>query len=155
MQPIFTSSSFTVPRPTPTGAAGAPTGAADPVSLTLSDGTTAQIFDTLEAALKRMEFMRTRNQWLLQASDDVAIVSVGGVKLLLIEQTLVSQKCLASFSPAYIGGATRFLHRTMSQTLSLDDALQAVGFAKLSCAPWRGNYDLAQSPSPHILVVDW
>ena len=43
----------------------------------------------------------------------------------------------------------------MSQTLSLDDALQAVGFAKLSSAPWQGNYDLAQSPSPRILIVDW
>jgi hypothetical protein len=102
-----------------------------------------------------MEFMRQRNQWLLQASDDVAIVSVGGVKLLLMEQTLVNQKLLASFSPSYLGGNTRFLHRTMSQTLSLDDALQAVGFAKLSSAPWQGNYDLAQSPSPRILIVDW
>ena len=92
---------------------------------------------------------------MLQARDDVAIVSVGGVKLLLMEQTLVNQKCLASFSPSYLGGATRFLHRTMSQTLSLDDALQAVGFAKLSSAPWQGNYDLAQSPSPRILIVDW
>jgi hypothetical protein len=125
------------------------------VILTLSDGTTAQVFDTLETALKCMEFMRLRNQWLLQASDDVAIVSVGGVKLLLMEQTLVNQKLLASFSPSYLGGHTRFLHRTMSQTLSLDDALQAVGFAKLSSVAWQGNYDLAQSPSPRILIVDW
>ena len=71
-----------------------------------------------------------------------------------MEATLVNQKLLASFSPAYVGGHTRFLHRTMSQTLSLDEALQAVGFAKLSSAPWQGNYDLAQSPSPRILVVD-
>ena len=155
MPPIFTSTSFTVTRPSPSGVVGAPTGASDPVSLTLSDGSTVQVFDTLETALKCMEFMRLRNQWLLQASDDVAVVSVGGVKLLLMEQTLVNQKCLASFSPSYLGGHTRFLHRTMSQTLSLDDALQAVGFAKLSSAPWQGNYDLAQSPSPRILIVDW
>jgi len=36
------------------------------------------------------------------------------------------------------------LHRTMSQTLSLDEALQAVGFAKLSSSAFQGNYDLAQ-----------
>jgi hypothetical protein len=43
----------------------------------------------------------------------------------------------------------------MSQTLSLDAALQSVGFAKLSSTPYAGNYDLAQAPSPRILVVDW
>ena len=58
-------------RPSPSGVLGAPTGASDPVSLTLSDGSTAQVFDTLETALKCMEFMRLRNQWMLQVSDDV------------------------------------------------------------------------------------
>ena len=72
-----------------------------------------------------------------------------------MEMSLTSQKLLASFSPSYNGGHTRFLHRTMSQTLSLDNALQAVGFAKLSTAPWQGNFDLAQAPSPRILLVDW
>ena len=156
MPPIFTAASFaSTSRPAPVGTTGAPAGAADAVSLTLSDGSVAQIFDTLETGLKCMEFMRLNNQWLLQASDDVAVVSVSGVKLLLLEMGLVQQKMLASFCPTYVGGATRFLHRTMSQSLTLDQALQAVGFGKLTSALYRGNYDLAQSPSPHVLVVDW
>ena len=102
-----------------------------------------------------MEFMRQRSQWMLQASDDVAIVSVGAAKLLILEMSLLNQKLLASFSPSYVGGRVLFSHRTLSQSLALDDALQAVGFAKLSTTPWAGNYDLAQAPSPNVLVVDW
>ena len=155
MAPIFTSASFaSIIRPSPINVSGAPTGASDAVSLTLSDGSVAQVFDTLETALKCMEFMRQRDQWLLQVSDDVACVNAGP-KLLLLEMSLTSQKLLASFSPSYNGGHTRFLHRTMSQTLSLDNALQARGFAKLSTLPWQGNFDLAQAPSPRILLVDW
>jgi NAD(P)-dependent dehydrogenase (short-subunit alcohol dehydrogenase family) len=66
-----------------------------------------------------MEFMRQRDQWLLQVSDDVACVNAGP-KLILLEMSLTNQKPLASFSPSYNGGHTRFLHRTMSQALSLD-----------------------------------
>ena len=155
MAPVFTSASFPgIIRPSPINVSGAPTGASDAVSLTLSDGSVIQIFDTLETALKCMEFMRQRDQWLLQVSDDVACVNAGP-KLQLYEMSLTNQKLLASFSPSYNGGHTRFLHRTMSQTLSLDCALQAVGFAKLSTAPWQGNYDLVQAPSPRILLVDW
>ena len=102
-----------------------------------------------------MEFMRQRDQWLATASDNVAVVSISATKVLLLEQSLVNQKLLASFSPTYTGGRVLWQHRTMSQCLSLDDALQSVGFAKLSSAPWAGNYDLAQAPSPHVLLVDW
>jgi hypothetical protein len=101
-----------------------------------------------------MEWMRQQNMWQLQISDDVLGVSTGQ-KMLYLEMSLTNQKLLASFLPVYIGGAVRFAHRTMSQTLDLGSALQAVGFAKLSAAPYGGNYDLAQAPSPRILVVDW
>ena len=100
MPPIFTSTSFgAITRPSPVGVMNAPTGASDAVSLTLSDGSVVQIFDTLETALKCMEFMRQRDQWLLQVSDDVACVNAGP-KLLLLEMPLTSQKLLASFSPS-------------------------------------------------------
>jgi hypothetical protein len=156
MPPLFTSTSFaSTARVNPQNVVGNPTGAGDPVSLTLSDGSSVQVFDNLDSALRCLEFMRQRNQWMLQASDDVTIVSVGSTKLLLLEMSLVNQRLLASFAPAYMGGQTRFLHRTMSQSLSLDDALQAVGFAKLSTAAYKGNFDLTQSPSPRILAVDW
>jgi len=44
----------------------------------------------------------------------------------------------------------------MSQSLSLDDALQAVGFPKLSSTPFRNNKDLKEAtPNPNMIVVDW
>jgi hypothetical protein len=93
MAPIFTSTSFTVSRPPPVGITGAPLGASDPVSLTLSDGNVVQAFDTLETALRAMEYMRQNNMWSLQVSEDVVCVSTG-TKLLLLEMSLLNQKLL-------------------------------------------------------------
>ena len=43
----------------------------------------------------------------------------------------------------------------MSQSLSLDDALQAVGFPKLSPTPFRNNKDLKEAtPNPNMIIVD-
>lgn len=154
--PLFTAASFpgvTAPRPTPDP--GPPGGGSDPVSLTLSDGSTTVVFDQLTTALLCLEFLRLRNQWLLQASDDIWIAQIGGVKLLVGEMTLTNQKLLSSFCPVYVGGQTRFNHRTMSQSLSLDDALQALGFFKPSSQIYRGNTDLTAAPSPHIVVCDF
>ena len=156
MAPLFTGASFaSITRPSPTNVVGNPPNASDAVGITLSDGSTIQVFDQLETALKCMEYMRQRSQWMLQASDDVAIVSVGATKLLILEMSLLNQKLLASFSPSYVGGRVLLSHRTLSQSLTLDDALQAVGYAKLSTTPWAGNFDLTRAPSPGILIVDW
>jgi hypothetical protein len=156
MSAIFTSAQFAgIQRKTPVGVTGNPPGASDQIRLSLSDGSTSLVFDSTETALKCMEFMRTRSQWMLQVNDDIALISCSAVKLLVCEMSLTSQKMLASFSPIYQGGKVLFNHRTMSQSLSLDDALQAVGFAKLLPATNQGNYDLKQSPSPNIIVVDW
>jgi len=156
MPPIFTAAQFAgVTRPTPVGVTGAPSGASHPVTLTLSDGSAVQICDTLETALKLMEYMRTRSQWQVQASDDVIVVPCSSTKLLILEAGLIQQKLLASFAPTYQGGRTLFQHRTMSQLLSLDGALESVGFAKLDTTPYVGNASLEVSPSPHMLVVDW
>ena len=53
-------------------------------------------------------------------------------------------------------GKAQFQHRTVSQTLSLDDALQAVGLTKLSSAPYENNGDLtAGAIHRGVIVVDW
>ena len=63
MPPLFTSTSFAgIVRFTPTGVTGNPVGAGDAVSLTLSDGSSVQVFDNQEPALRCLEFMRQRNQ---------------------------------------------------------------------------------------------
>ena len=94
--------------------------------------------------------MKARQQWMLSVTDDVCVVSIGATKLLIAEQSLTTQKLLASFSPIYQGG------KTLSQSLSLDNALQAVGFPKLSSTPFSNNKDLKEAtPNPNMIIVDW
>jgi hypothetical protein len=171
MTSIFNSASFpsiaTIDRPTiggvlqPSGVAAGditqdqlPNGT-DSVVLTLSDGTSPIIFDSKWTALRCLKLMVERGQWLLQASDDVMIVSVSHTKLLVAEATLINQKLFSSFLPVYLSGETRFCHRNMSQTLTLADALQSVGF----CLQGQGiqdNIDLTQmTGNPHMIIVDW
>lgn len=155
MPPIFTAASFTgVVRPVPTGLTAPPAGAGDAVNFSLSDGSTVQIADNLETMLKLLQFMVERGQWMLQASEDVVIVAVGGTKLIVAEQTLVLQKLWASYAPCYIGGKTLFQHRTMSLMLSLDDALRSVGWFKSTTTSMQGNYDLTQNGA-NCILVDW
>ena len=131
-----------------------PAHATDPVVLDLSDSTRVTVFSSLTNALRCMEQMRQREQWLLQASDDIFIVSCGA-KMFVCESTLINQKLFASFMPQYIGGQTRFAHRSMSSLMQLGDALQSVGFC-LQGQTIQNNYDLTtmQGP-PHIAIVDW
>ena len=165
MAAIFTDASFpsiapagaiAIPVPTIAGRGAGPYPGArnDPVILTLSDTTRVTVFDKLLNGMRPMEQMRQRDQWLLQASDDVFIASCGA-KLLICEATLVNQKLFASFMPTYVGGQTRFANRSMSSLMTLADALQSVGFC-LQGQTIQNNADLTnmQGP-PHILIVDW
>ena len=156
MPPIFTGASFTgTTSRTPVGLTAPPTGNSDAVGVVLSDGSTVQVFDQLATALLCLEWMRTRNMWMLQASDEVVVVSVSSTKLLILEQTLVNQKLLASFNPLYAGGRTLFANRNLSLMLTLQDALLSVGFAKTTSATYESNIQLTAAPSPHIIIVDW
>ena len=157
MSALFTAAQFaSVGVQQPVGFTGSHGNASDQVRLGLSDGSSVLVFDSKTTALKCLAFMKARQQWMLSVTDDVCVVSIGATKLLVAEQSLTTQKLLASFSPIYQGGKTLFNHRTMSQSLSLDDALQAVGFPKLSADPFRNNLDLKQAnPSPNMLIVDW
>jgi hypothetical protein len=126
----------------------------DPVTLQLTDGTQVTVFDTKYTALRCMEYMRRRNQSLLQASDDVFIVSTG-TKLVICESTLINQKLFASFAPNYVGGETRFAHRSMSYLAPLGQALVTVGYCLQGNAP-QNNWDLLQLTNPpRIILCDW
>jgi hypothetical protein len=128
----------------------------DAVVLQTSDGQAITVFDKASNALRCLEFMRQHGQWLLQPSDDVMIISVGNTKLLVMETTLINQKLITSFTPVYQGGRTLFAHRSMSQLLSLDDALQSVGFCKQTSTAFATNIDLVNGTNPtRIVLVDW
>lgn len=156
MTAIFTADSFPgVTLAQPSGILTNPPAAADPVSILLSDGQNVVVFASVTVALQCLEFMRQRSQYLLQASDDVAVISTG-TKLILLEMTLTNQKLMSSYVLTYSGGRTLCVHRTMSQAVSLASALQSVGFAKLTAGEYTGNASLSEgSNPPRIRVVDW
>ena len=54
------------------------------VNLIMSDGVTISFFDSVATGLKLIEFMNSRNQYYLQASDDIMIINVDGAKLFII-----------------------------------------------------------------------
>ena len=158
--PIFTAASFVgtnFPRPY-VKLPGVQANVANPndkVEIKLSDNTVHTVVDTVETALKCMEFMRVRDQWLLTPTDDIMIFSVSYVKLLIAESSLVNQKLLSTFMPLYLGGSTRFAHRSMSVVQRLSSSLQDVGFCVQDA--FIDNFQL-QNPvrgkSPHIVIVD-
>jgi hypothetical protein len=146
---LFSEGSFpSTEYDTPVGAS-APPHPADPILLQLSDGTAITVFDKLTTALKLARFMRQNGQWQV----DVTIVAAnGGLKMLLLENTLQNQKLLTSFVPVYIGDQLLFVHRSMSSVLSLTEALRSVGFCVKSV--YNNNLDLRLG-NTFIQIVDW
>ena len=45
----------------------------------MSDGTTNTVFDNVYTGLNTLEFMMSRNQYYLMASDDVMLINVDGL----------------------------------------------------------------------------
>ena len=131
--------------------------ATDPVNIIKSDGTTETIFQDVNTALRCLAFMVSRNQYYLQANDDIIIVNVSGTKLLVLETTFLNQKLLNSFNMVYSRGKVVCNHRNMSNIMSLSDALKSVGL-KSNGVSLLNNYDLEtnvkQTERPHIKVVD-
>jgi hypothetical protein len=153
---LFTSASFPdVSAPLPAYVNGQEQEIANPddqVSIAISDKTTVDVFDSVTTALRCMEFLRQREQWLLQASDDILVISCGS-KLIVAEASLINQKLFSSFLPIYYGGQLRFHHRSMSSVLRLADALQTVGFCVQS--PLLNNHDFKNATvKPYLLLVD-
>lgn len=154
---IFTSdsfSSYSVETPTSGQVVGNPS---DPVNIVKSDGTTETVFADVLTALRCLNFMVSRNQYYLQANDDIIIVNISGTKLLILETTFLNQKLLNSFNISYVRGEVVCVHRNMSNIMSLSDALKSVGL-KSNGVTLLNNYDLetnvSQSERSHIKVVD-
>ena len=122
------------------------------MTLQLSDGTVVQVFDRASTGLKLLAFMRMNSQWNVYASDDVVCVSIGAVKLLVMETTLTSQKLITSYLPIVLGGEVRWASRTTSLVLSTTDALKSVGFCHRGELPFSNNLDLRDA---RMQLVDW
>ena len=135
-------------------AAPTPSHENDPVTLQLSDNTVVQVFDRLSTGLRLLAFMRTNSQWNVYASDDVVCVSIGAVKLLILETTLISQKLITSYLPIYLGGEVRWANRTTSLVLSTTDALKSVGFCHRGELPFSNNLTL-RTGGANMQVLEW
>lgn len=129
-----------------------PPHASDAVTLTLSSGTVVTVADSLVTLLKVLHQMHLSHQWLLQLSPSVMLVSIAGVKALLLERTLTNEKLIQNFgAPLYIKGTVRFASRTSYETKELSSALAAMG-SLMSSEPPLDNASLAPL---QIQVADW
>ncbi len=149
---LFTESQFSNGYDTPEEGSTPPQ-SNDAMTLQLSDGTVAQVFDKLSTGLTLLSFLRRNSQWNVYASDDVVCVSIGAVKLLVMETTLTSQKLITSYLPIYLGGEVRWASRTTSLVLSTTDALKSVGFCHKGELPFSNNLDIRAGA--HMQLIDW
>ena len=128
------------------------------INLFMSDGTTNSIFDNVYTGLNTLEFMMSRNQYYLMASDDVILVNVDGVKLLILETTFMNQKLMNSFSFPYIRGKVKCIHRNLATIMNLTDALISVGYKKSTSVAFANNFDLQETlvdgNRPRIQIFD-
>ena len=71
-------------------------------------------------------------------------------KSLVMETSLINQRLLNLYSPVYMGGKNRWVHRNQSLVLDTGDALRSVG--SFAAGRLQTNSDLAPW---NIQVVDW
>jgi len=128
------------------------------VSIIKSDGSTQIVFNSLETALKCLNFMNARNQYYIIAGDDITIVNCQ-TKLLILENTFINQKMLNSYVFSYHGKKIIGINRNLSKMMNLTDALSSVGFKVNSNTPFNTNLDLetnlSESDRPRVKVIDW
>ena len=129
------------------------------VDLILSIGITQQVFDTLSTALKCIHYMEANNLYSLSPNEDVTVLNLRS-KLLILENTYINQKMMNSYVFTYHGTSVRAIHRSMSDTVTLTDALSSVGFRCVGL-PWSTDVnpkmetDRADKDRPRIQVVDY
>jgi len=127
------------------------------VSITLEDGSTVVVFNSVQDGLTALQSMHSQNMYYLQASDDIMIINISGVKLLILQTTFMNQKLMNNYTFAYLRGKVRAIHRNLSAIKTLTDALISVGY-KLNGSPFSNNYSLqaalTTAQMPHIQILD-
>ena len=129
------------------------------VDLILSTGITQQVFDSLSSALKCIHYMEANKLHSLSPNEDVTVLNCRS-KLLILENTYINQKMMNSYVFTYHGAGVRGIHRSMSDTVTLTDALSSVGFRCVGL-PWsvdtnpKMETDRADKDRPRIQIVDY
>ena len=129
------------------------------VDIILSTGIVSQVFDTLASALKCIHYMEANNLYSLSPNEDVTIINLRS-KLLILENTYINQKMMNSYVFTYHGAGVRAIHRSMSDTVTLTDALSSVGFRCVGL-PWsvasnqKMETDRVDKDRPRIQILDY
>ena len=129
------------------------------VDLILSTGITQQVFDTLSTALKCIHYMEANKLYSLSPNEDVTILNLRS-KLLILENTYITQKMMNSYVFTYHGSQVQAIHRSMADMVSLSEALASVGFRCIGL-PWSTDINpklqenRADKDRPRIQVVDY
>jgi hypothetical protein len=128
------------------------------VDIILSTGITQKVFDALSTSIKCIHYMESFNLYSLSPNEDITIINLRS-KLLILENTYINQKMMNSYVFTYHGSEVKAIHRSMSEMVSLTDALQSVGFRCVGL-PWlvdsnpKMETDRADKDRPRIQVVD-
>ena len=103
--------------------------------------------------------MEANNLHSLSPDEDITIINFRS-KLLIHENTYINKKLMNTYVCTYHGSGVRAIHRSMSDTVSLPEALSSVGFRCIGL-PWdvsssaKLQSDRADKDRPRIQVVDY
>ena len=103
--------------------------------------------------------METNIIYSLSPNEDITILNLRS-KLLILENTYINQNIMNSYVFTYHGSGVRAIHRSMSDTVSLPEALASVGFRCIGL-PWstdsnpKMETDRADEDRPRIQIVDY
>ena len=129
------------------------------VDVILSTGITQQMLDTFGTALKCIHYMGSKRIYSLSPGEDITILNLRS-KLLILENTYISQEMMNSYMFTYHGNQVQAIHISMADMASLPEALASVGF-KCIALPWSTNVnpkletDRVDKDRPRIQIEDY
>eukprot|EP00972_Heterocapsa_arctica_P069152 10217971-Heterocapsa_arctica.AAC.1 len=94
------------------------------VDISLSTGVTTQVFDTLSTAITCIHYTDSNNLYSLSLNEDITILNLRS-KLLIVENTDLNHKMMNSYVFTDHGAKVVGIHRSMSQIVSLEEAMQS------------------------------
>lgn len=127
------------------------------VDIMSSTGLTHQVFGNLSTAIQCTHDMETDKSYSLSPNEDITVMNIRS-KLLVLEHTYINQNMINSYVFTYHGSEVRDIRRSITDMVSLPDAIASVGFPCIGL-PWgtasnpKMETDRADKDRPRIQVV--
>ena len=128
------------------------------VDLVLSTGVTKLVFDRVSTVLKCIHHMETNKLYYPGPNEDITII-VFRSESSILENIYNNRKMMNPYVFTYHGSEVRAIHRSMSETVSLTEALASCGFRCVGL-PWDVDSKLKMQENrvdrdrPRIQIVD-